>query len=271
MTQPASTIPVQRRPDKPRRGPLGPFALVVVLLLSWWAGSDRFGIGFSPVELARNFSRGGRIVSDFFPPLWRYWPAVVGPLVETLRIAIIATVLGCALALVVSFLASRVTAPNLGVYLADKGVLNVVRAMPEVLYGLILVAAVGIGGLAGVITLTLFTVGVVAKLLSETIDATDLGPMEAAQAAGAGRFAQTRTAMLPQVLPSYLAYSLYAFELNVRAAAVLGFIGISGIGQAIEVERAAYRYDRISVILLALFIAVFVIEQVSSALRRRLV
>jgi phosphonate transport system permease protein len=261
----------QRRPARPRRSPWAYVSVIAFLALTWWAGSDRFGIGFSVPELIENATRAGGIVSDFLDPQWIYWTALIGPFIETFQMAVIGGVIGCSIALVVAFLASKVTTPNTAAYLADKALLNILRALPDILYALVFVAAVGIGPLAGIIALILFNIGVVAKLLSETVDGVDLGPSEAAQAAGGNRFQQIRAAVFPQVLPNYLAFSLYTFELNLRASTVLGIVGAGGIGTLINVERAAFRYDRIAVIIVAIFVIVFVVESISIALRRRLV
>lgn len=260
-----------RRPTKPPLRWTTPAALVAFLAITWWAGSERFGIGFSVGEIIDNASRADRIISDFLSPQWSVWRQTVGPFIETLQMAIVGAVIGCAIALVVAFLASRVTTPSTAVYLADRGLLSVVRAIPDVLYALVFVVALSIGPLAGILALILFDIGVVAKLLSETVDAVDTGPLDAARAAGGSHLSAVRAAVFPQVLPNYVAYSLYTFELNLRASTVLGLVGAGGIGQLINVARSAFRYDQVSVIIIEVFVIVFVVEAISNALRRRLV
>jgi phosphonate transport system permease protein len=269
----AVTPPVARgaRPAKPRPSLVGPLALLAFLAASWWAASAEFGIDFDVGELLGNLTRGAGILAEFFPPNWSYAPRTFGPLLETFAMAVIASAIGCTVALPVSFLASRVTTPNLLTYIADRGLLGVVRALPDLLYALVFVAALGIGPLPGIIALILFNIGVVAKLLSETVDGVDPGPIEAARASGGNRIQTVRWAVLPQVLPNYVAYSLYVFELNVRASAVLGLVGAGGIGNEINTQRQFFRYDNLSVILVEIFVAVFVIEVISIWLRRRLV
>ncbi|MDQ3708467.1 MAG: phosphonate ABC transporter, permease protein PhnE [Actinomycetota bacterium] len=265
------TAPAGARPAKPRPGWGLVAGLVGFAALTWWAGGARYGIGFSVAEMIDNARRARRIVSDFFNPDWNFAPATVAPFVETLQMAILAAVIGCAAALIVAFLASRLTTPNNPVYLVDKGGLNVLRALPDLLYALVFVAAFSIGPLGGILALIMFNVGVVAKLLSETVDGVDTGPVEAAQAAGAGRLQTVRTAVFPQVLPNYLAYSLYAFELNLRASTVIGYVGAGGIGQLVQTQVARFAYGRVTVIIVEIFVIVFVIESISIALRRRLV
>lgn len=267
----ATAHPRAERPAKPRRSPWILVGLVVFLAITWSAASEEFGIGFDVARVLTNLTRGASILAEFFPPNWEYLPRTFGPMLETVSMAVIASVIGCGLALPISFLASRVTTPNLLVYIIDRGILNVIRALPDLLYALVFVAAVGIGPLPGILALVFFNVGVVVKLLSETVDGVDPGPIEAANAAGARRSQMVRWAALPQVLPNYVAYSLYVFELNVRASAVLGIVGAGGIGNNINTVRRFFQYDNLSVILIEIFVVVFVIELISIWLRRRLV
>jgi phosphonate transport system permease protein len=267
----AVAAPRSGRPAKPRRTAWPIVYAIVFVAITWLATSEQFGIGLEIGELLDNLTRGAEIWAEFLQPNWGFVPETIGPLIETIQMAIIASFLGCAIALPVSFLASRVTTPNLAVYLADRGVLSVIRAIPDILYALVFVAAVGIGPLAGVLALFFFNIGVVAKLLSETVDGVDTGPIEATRAAGAGRLQTSRWAVLPQVLPNYVAYSLYTFELNIRASTVIGIVGAGGIGLLLNTQRAFFRYDNLAVIIIELFVLVFVIELLSIWLRRKLV
>lgn len=265
MTPATST---DRRPDKPPLSWTVPAAGLMFLVVTAWAW---LGIGLDLGELIANVSNAGRIVEELLDPRWSAIDRTVGPFLETLRMAVIATVIGCSVALAVGFLASRISAPGLVSYLSSRGLMSVVRSIPDVMYALVFVAAFSIGPLAGILALILFNIGVVAKLLSETVDGVDPGPVEAADAAGASAVQRVRTAIFPQVLPNYLAYSLYTFELNLRASTVLGLVGAGGIGQVIDVARNAFRYDVLSVVIVEIFVIVFIVESVSIALRRRLV
>jgi len=259
------------RPAKPPRSLAGPIGVVGFLVITWLAISEEFGIGLDIPKLIRDAPRGMEIWVEFFEPDWGFLPETMGPMLETFQMSVIAAFVGCTVALPIAFLASRVTSPNLAVYLADRGILSVVRAIPDLLYALIFVAAVSIGPLAGILALIFFNIGVVAKLLSETVDAVDTGPIEATHAAGASGVQTTRWAVLPQVLPNYVAYSLYTFELNIRASTVIGIVGAGGIGTLLNTQRRFFQYDNLAVIVIELFVFVFVIELVSIWLRRRLV
>lgn len=259
------------RPAKPRPSFALPIGIVAALAITWAAASEQFGINLDIGAIIEDITRGAGILGELLSPNWKFAAQTVDPMLETFRMAIIASVIGCGIALPVAFLASRVTAPNLATYLVDRGILSVVRAIPDFLYAIIFVAAVGIGPLPGIAALVLFNIGVVAKLQSETVDGVDVGPIEAARAGGAARMQTVRWAVLPQVLPNYVAYSLYTFELNIRASTVLGIVGAGGIGRLLLREYKFFNWSNVSVIVAELFVFVFVIELVSITLRRRLV
>jgi len=263
------------RPPKPRPGPTRYVAAAVIAAITYWAASETTGIGLVP-QLSEVFvdglsERTGQIVSDIFNPAFEDAPATGGPFLETLSMAVLGTLMGCFLALLVAFGSSLVTAGGLKRYRFTKGLMSLLRSVPDVLWALLFVAAIGTGALSGVLALVLFNIGVVAKLLSETIDAVDTKALEAADAAGAGLVQRARVAVFPQVLPNYLSFSLYAFELNVRASAILGIVGAGGIGVLLNLARNQFRYDRVSLIVVEIFVFVFLTELVSIALRRRLV
>jgi phosphonate transport system permease protein len=259
------------RPARPRPSLAIPLGLVAFVAITWASLSTELGIGLDPGALAASITRGAGILGELLTPNWSFLPRTVEPMLETFQMAVIAAVSGCGAALPVAFLASRVTAPNLPTFLANRAVLSVVRALPDVLYAMVFVAAVGIGPLPGIAALVLFNIGVVAKLLSETIDGVDIGPIEAARAAGANRTQTVRWSVLPQVLPHYVAYSLYTFELNIRASTVIGIVGAGGIGNQLLGQYRFFNWSNVSVIVVELFVFVFLIELGSIWLRRRLV
>ena len=266
-----SATQVSHRPQKPPRSKAvlaGAVAFVVITLISV---SAQWGIGLDIGALIADIGRGEVVIRQLLSPNWEFLPRVVDPMIETFQIAVIASFIGCGLALPITFYASRTTVPNRATLNVARGILSVVRAIPDFLYAIIFVAAVGIGPLGGILALIMFDIGVVAKLLSETVDGVDKGPIEAADAAGSDRKQMVRWAVLPQVLPNYVAFSLYAFELNVRASAVLGFVGAGGIGFLLRTQYQFLQWSNVSVIIISLFVIVVIIEVISIRLRRRLV
>ncbi|MGH8963501.1 MAG: PhnE/PtxC family ABC transporter permease, partial [Jatrophihabitantaceae bacterium] len=150
------------------------------------------------------------------------------------------------------------------------GVMNVVRAIPDLLYAAILVSVIGVGALSGTMALFLFNLAIIVKLVSEALDAVDLGGQEAALASGATWTRADRAAVLPEILPAFASQVLYTLELNVRASTVIGLVGAGGLGVLIDQERTFYRYHALSLIILEILIVVLALELVSSWVRRRL-
>jgi phosphonate transport system permease protein len=278
MTAAAPTA--SRRPAKPRPSLAVPAGIIGFLVISWIAISAEFGIGLDVGELINSVSRLEGVlwrestnVADrgLLNPNWPFLPETFGPMIETFQMSVIASLIGCGVALPVAFLVSRVTTPNAAVFGVARGVLSVVRAIPDLLYALIFIAALSVGPLAGILALILFNIGVTAKLLSETVDGVDPGPIEAGRASGASRTQAVRWAVLPQVLPNYVAYSLYVFELNIRASAVLGLVGAGGIGRILFREYSLFHWSNMAVVIVEVFVVVIAVELLSIRLRRRLV
>jgi phosphonate transport system permease protein len=265
---PAAVSPAALRPRKPAPSPLLIGGLVVAALFTWWAGRS---LGFSLRPLVENWSNGWVVIEQFLSPnwpfIWRVWDAWV----ETIAISIVASAVGVSVGLFFAFLASRVTNRSAWGFRVTRWFLSVLRSLPDIAYVLIFVALVGVGSLAGILALILFNIGIAAKLTSETIDAVDLGPLEAADASGAGTAARARWAVLPQILPNYLSYCLYIFELNIRASVVIGIAGGGGIGSVINVQFSRFEYENVAAIVVALFVVVLLIDQLSQFLRRRFV
>jgi phosphonate transport system permease protein len=263
--------PTRRRPQRPPTRWTTWLAFVVFAAITYWAASSRFGVGFSLTPLVADATRGFSIIARFFNPEWSYLPRVWPAFTETFYMAVLAATAGCAVALPVALFCSRVTNSSSVMYQAWRTLLSVIRSLPDVAWALLFVAAVGTGALAGVLALFVFNIGVVAKLTSETVDGVDVGPLEAADAAGAGRIQRAWSGVVPQILPGYLSYSLYVFELNLRASIVLGLVGAGGIGQVIRVTMSRFEWERLGAVIVAVFVIVVILDRVSIAMRRRLV
>jgi phosphonate transport system permease protein len=245
-----------------------PAGLVGGLVLTVWAWRT---VGIDLGGMLESVSAGAGIVGEVLQVNWSFFPKTIEPLIETMQIAIIATIVGCAIALPLSFVASRVTATGVWSMRIDRWALNIIRALPDLLYAMVFVAALSIGPTAGILALILFNIGVMAKLLSETIDAVDTGPMEAAQATGATHWQTIRASVFPQVTPNYVSFGLYIFELNIRASFVIGLVGAGGIGLLLNSQMRFFNYGNVGLIIFEIFIIVLLIELVSNNLRRRLV
>jgi phosphonate transport system permease protein len=224
---------------------------------------------FWPPDFGWAIGEGG---TWWWLPSWEFGaPNRANPMVETIRIAVLSTVLGCLVALPLAFWASSLTAANKITYSLAKGFMNLTRTIPDLFWAVIFVASLGGGPFAGAVALLIFSLAIMSKLLSETVDAAEPGPLEAAKATGARHMPAVRSSVLPQVLPNYVAYALYVFELNIRASTVIGLVGAGGIGRVVEAQRVFFRFDRVLAIVILIAIVVFILEGISVTLRRRLV
>lgn len=261
------------RPKRPRPSPFVLLGLLGVAAVTLLAGADwRYGIGFSLVDVWDGLTRPnapmrGLASTDFGVLLGQ---RARNGFLETLQMAVIATIAGAGVALPLALFNSKLGAPNRAAYAVVKLFNNVIRSVPDLLWALLFVAAVGVGALPGVLALFFFSIGVVTKLTSDTIDGIDLGPVEAARASGASHLQMLRTAVVPQVLPAYTSFTMYCFELNLRASAVLGFVGAGGIGAVLNFYRNLGQWDRVWGVVIGFLIVVIVVERIAMALRRRL-
>jgi phosphonate transport system permease protein len=190
-------------------------------------------------------------------------------LLETSQIAALGTLLGAAPALLLCFPAAANIAPNRAVYLLCRRALELCRTVPYIVYALILVGAVGVGPLAGILALAAHTTGALGKLFAEVVENADLRPVEGVRAAGGSWAQRIRFAVLPQVLPNFLSYVLLRFEINVRGATVIGFVGAGGIGQELYTVISFNYYQEISAILVLIILSVSLIDLMSEAVRMR--
>ncbi len=222
----------------------------------------------------------GRMVEGL-PFMWDFLrrmvppdPSVLGNAVrgaiQTIQIAIVGTVVAAVLALPVGFAAARNAAPR-WLFYTSRLLLNAFRAVDTLVYALFFVAAVGLGPFPGVLAVIVYTATVLAKLYSEAIEAIEPGPVEAVRATGATSLQVLRWGVLPQLVPQFLSFTLYRFETNIRAAAVLGFVGAGGIGFYVQTYLRLLNYPAAASVLLVLVVLVMLVDFASSRVRARLV
>ena len=196
------------------------------------------------------------------------WLVLLG---DTLLMAFMGTVLGALAGAVLSFPASRTLVRGRGVYFLARRGLEIARTVPELVYALIFVYAFGLGPLPGVMAIAVHSAGALGKLFAEANENAELGPLEGLYASGATWPTGMRYAIVPQVLPAFLSYTLLRFEINVRSSAVLGFVGAGGIGQELYTVIRQFLYVDISAIVLLLIATVVVIDLVCERLRHRVI
>jgi len=255
-------------PARPSRNwPLWIGVIGFLLVMTIWSAH---GIGFSLFELVCNFARGSRLLEESWPPDFTFIPRLFQPFMETIFIAIIGTVVGGILAIPVAILAARNLTLGPLIWFADRNFMNILRTLPDLFWAMLFASAVGFGPVAGALALSVFTIAVISKLWSESLEAIDMGLPEAIRAVGGTWREMIQFGAMPQGLPHYVSYALYAFELNVRASMVLGLVGAGGIGMILKTQQANFEYERVTMIILAVLIAVLIIEEISEAIRRRL-
>jgi len=273
-------------PPRPRPSPwpwLGTAA--VLALVTWSARGTHSDLGalVDREALRQMATYALRLFPpDLSAPVLR--EATVGA-VETFAISLVGTCLAVRIALPLAFLATRTVlfggilyaredlgwrrSPRIGLYLAAKAALNLLRTIPEIVWALIFVFAVGLGPFPGALALGFHTGGVLGKLFGEVLEDVQPRPLEALQAAGASRPAILLYGVLPQALPQFLAYALYRWEVNIRAAAVLGFVGAGGLGQRIHIAISLFLEHQLLTLILAIYVMVTLVDAFSGWLRRR--
>lgn len=211
-----------------------------------------------------------QLASEMVPPDFTRWKTWLKPLLDTLAMSIAGTVLAVALSLPLALLAAPNTSPNRIVLRVTRTLLAALRSVPEIIMGILFVAAVGFGALPGVLALAFHSVGMVGKFYAEAIEHVDPKPLEAARAAGASEFQVITHAVLPQVLPQLADITIYRWEYHFRASAVLGIVGAGGIGFELMAALRLIRYDQVSAILIAILACVVVVDGLGASLRKRL-
>lgn len=191
-------------------------------------------------------------------------------LLETLLIAYLATLIGAIFAFCASFAASSNMTPNSSVRFITRRGLELLRTVPEIVFALLFVIAFGLGPMAGVLALMLHTIGALGKLFSEVVENIDMRPVEGIRAAGGSGFQVIRFAVLPQVAANFASYGLLRFEINVRGASVMGFVGAGGIGQELLTSIRQFYYSDVSAILLMIIVTIVVIDIFTQRVRRAL-
>ncbi len=225
---------------------------------------------FDPQRFIDGGPAFAQLFTEMVPPDFGRWQAWLKPLLDTLAMSIAGTVLAAVMSLPLALLAASNTAPNAAVYQVCRTALSFLRSVPEIIMGILFVAAVGFGALPGVLALALHSVGMVGKFYAETIEHVDSKPLEAARAAGASPFQVITHAVMPQVLPQLADITIYRWEYHFRASAVLGIVGAGGIGFELIAALRIMEYDQVSAILLAILACVIVVDSIGAWLRRKL-
>lgn len=243
------------------------YVVPIILVLTY------FSIGLTRFKLGMLINRGYQffvIVSQMIPPNFAYFDSVVGPLVDTILMSVVGTLIGSALALPAAYLSSEQMMQNPIIKFIFKSSMSIVRTFPILVLALLFRIIFGIGAFAGTMAIMVFTFTIMTKMFYELIDTADMGPFEASLSSGSNRIQAFWVAIMPQLWGQYISLVLYNFEMNIRNAAILGYVGAGGIGIVLN-ERLGWRvYDDVGLILLVMMITVYSIESTSRYIRMKL-
>ena len=228
-------------------------------------------VGFSPMQLIEGLPNIGRIIGQMLPPDLSRLPQICRSILETFQMALVGTTLGVALSVPLAILATRSLSPHPVVYLAARAVVSFCRTVPDLVWALLFVIAVGLGPIAGTLAIAVDCVGFCGRFFAEAMEDTDPGPREALTALGAGRIGIVFSAVVPLAMPSFIATALFALEKATRSSVVLGLVGAGGIGIELKVAMDLFSYDLAATIILAVFALVIVVEQIGARLRARII
>ncbi len=238
--------------------------VAVVIIFSLWATEL-----LNWTRISQGFPAIGILFSEMVPPDFTRWQQWIKPMIDTIMLSIAGTTLAVVLSIPLAFLAARNTTPNKYVYYTARMVLNFFRAIPELIMGIIFVAAVGFGLLPGVLALGLHSVGMVGKFFAEAIEHAHPAPIEAAQASGASSLQVITHGVMPQVFPQFADVTMYRWEYNFRASTVMGMVGAGGIGTELVGSLRLIDYPQVAAILLVILAAVTVVDVMSGLLRKK--
>jgi len=257
----------------PTRNGLPPAPVLVTAVLAFglllWA-APRAEIDF--IRLATSIPAMIDFIGNIFVlPEWDYLPELGAKMLETIEMTLLATSIALVLSLPVGFLAAKNTSPHPAVFHTTRALLSFMRALPELVWALVFVSAVGLGPLPGVMALAFVTVGFMGKFFAESIEVVDHRAVEGVAAHGAGWFQLRAFAHLPQALPDFIGTTLYILDHNLRAAAILGLVGAGGIGYDMVMAMRLFDYDRLLLIALSIYLVVTLLDRASDRLRTKVI
>ncbi len=210
------------------------------------------------------------VIEKFFPPNFAILPAIWDSMMQTIQMAIIATTIAAILTVPLAVLSAQNITTFKPLYYLTRTLLNLLRTIPDLVLAVIFVGLFGIGVFPGILALTVFSLGILAKLISETIESVDMNPLEAMRASGGNVFQVIWYSLVPQIAPQFTSLVLYVFEINIRASVVLGMVGAGGVGLILNQQLKFYNYPNAMTVIIVIFATVLIIEYVSNKLREAL-
>ncbi|MGO4871499.1 MAG: phosphonate ABC transporter, permease protein PhnE [Roseiarcus sp.] len=242
---------------------------LVALLVAAIIAQAFYVVEARPEDLITGVHGMADLLSRAMPPDVSQIRDMLWPALETVDLAIFGTVFGVLMALPLAVLAAANVTPARPLYFLARAVIALTRAVPDLVWALLFVTAVGLGPFPGALALSVHSIGMLGRLFAEVIEDMDFGPVEALTLTGASRLQVFTHAVVPGVLPSLLGISLYRFDENLRSSLVLGFVGAGGIGFQLLTAMNLFQYQTVSLLLIMTFALVMLAERGSALLRRR--
>ena len=265
-----TTVSIWRWPTPNGLPPLPLVASLCAVLGAMWLTAPLVEVDF--VRLLGSLGKMAAFAGQLFvEPDWAYLPQLFDKMLETIEMAFLATMIAVVVGLPLGLLAARNATPHVLVYRLTRDLLSLMRALPELVWALVFVSAVGLGPLPGVMALAFVTVGFMGKFFAESIEVVDHRPVEGVAAHGAGWLQVRFFAMLPQALPDFVGTVMYILDHNLRAATILGLVGAGGIGYDLVMSMRLFQYDRLLPIAVAIYLVVTLLDRLSDQLRSRII
>jgi len=242
-----------------------------IIIFFWHLIITKFFNEFGARNFFQNIPNFFTIIKQMVTDVnWSYFSNVLGPMADTIRIAVIGTLVGSLIAIPVAILASQNIMGKSKIPGVVKFFLSIIRTLPLLVYAYIFSYIFGYGPYAGVLATIIFTFGIITKMMYEIIETTDMGPFIAIEATGATKIQAFRAAVVPQIMGRFYSIVLYIFEINLRASAILGFVNAGGIGMIMNDQMALRAYGDVAVMVLGLLFVIIVVQNISQYLRGRL-
>ncbi len=210
------------------------------------------------------------ILSRMLPPDFSDFNSLIFSMIETIEIAILGTFIAIVLSIPLALLSARNIAPNIFIFFIARTITVFFRAIPEFIIAMILVIAIGFGAMPGVLALGIHTMGFLAKFYAEDIEHINKGPVEALESSGASKRQIISFAIIPQIIPSFVANNLYILDRNIRMATMLGIVGAGGIGYELQSAFRMFEYPKVSAIIIIIFVTIFIIDNLSTYIRSKI-
>ena len=243
----------------------------LILILAVWFGYSLLGVKTDWSRMA-SLKQMAITISRFFPPNLSFVLTLVRPTIETFMIAVLGTLLAIILSIPVSFLAARNITPYFPItYPIGRFIMTISRSVHEIVWGLIFVAALGLGAFPGIIAIGMRSVGFLSKLTAEEIEHVNRGPIEAIEATGASKAQVILYGIIPQILHLFIGNAIFQWDINIRRATIIGLVGAGGIGIVFSVQMAMYNYRNATATIVAILILVIIGEYVSNRLRMKVI